>query len=335
MQLQVHQYFSFSKSERRGIVVLILLIVSTIVVNYGIPYYYKPKASVLTAEQVLLLAALNATPDTVKNALANRKSKWVDYDDNYDNNYTSNNNYKASPLGTSNTYTKNNKKPYAPNPNYAENMEGALYAFNPNTINATEWATLGLSPKAVSNIINYLSKGGQIRQPDDIAKIYGISPEMAARLMPYITIPATNYITTKAPTTYTPSAIDISTADTTAWKKLPGIGATLAMRILMYKTRLGGFINTSQIAEVYGMPDSTYQKIKPYLLHRQGNLTTININTSSITMLQHPYITKAVANNIIQYRNQHGNYTNLEQLKNLALITNEVYNKIAPYLSVN
>ena len=61
------------------------------------------------------------------------------------------------------------------------------------------------------------------------------------------------------------SIIDVNTADTTAFISLPGIGSKLAARIITFREKLSGFYSVEQIGETYGLPDSTFQKIKQYL----------------------------------------------------------------------
>ena len=61
------------------------------------------------------------------------------------------------------------------------------------------------------------------------------------------------------------SIIDVNTADTSAFISLPGIGSKLAARIVTFREKLGGFYSVEQIGETYGLPDSTFQKIKQWL----------------------------------------------------------------------
>ena len=51
-------------------------------------------------------------------------------------------------------------------------------------------------------------------------------------------------------------------------------------------------------------------------------------------MKAHPYLRYALANAIFQYRREHGNYNAVSGIKKIMLMTDEVFNKVAPYLSV-
>lgn len=103
-----------------------------------------------------------------------------------------------------------------------------------------------------------------------------------------------------------PVAFDINTADTSAFMALPGIGSKLANRTIAFRNKLGGFYSVEQVKETYGLSDSVYQQVKS-LLQCTGSMQTININTADFnTLSRHPYIGRNLANAIIRYREQHG-----------------------------
>jgi competence ComEA-like helix-hairpin-helix protein len=90
----------------------------------------------------------------------------------------------------------------------------------------------------------------------------------------------------------------------------------------------------SQVGETFGLPDSTFQKIKQYLKLENISIRKININTATIDELKlHPYIKWNLANPVVAYRNEHGLFLKVEDIKKVMAVTEEVYNKIAPYLT--
>ncbi len=168
----------------------------------------------------------------------------------------------------------------------------------------------------------------------------------AQRLIPYVSLKnqKKEYVSFDKKQ-YTPSVaihpvktnqiVDINLADTTAFITLPGIGSKLSQRIIAFRTKLGGFYSVDQVGETYLLPDSTFQKIKSRLIVNSNDVKKININTASVDeMKAHPYMRYNLANAIYQYKQQHGNFTSVENIKNIMLITDDVYKKIAPYLSV-
>ena len=84
------------------------------------------------------------------------------------------------------------------------------------------------------------------------------------------------------------------------------------------------------------MTDSIYQSILPFLKIDMNTIKKININTASEYELSlNPYISRDIAKAIVIYRNQHGNYQSIEQLKKIVFINEEMYQKILPYLTIN
>lgn len=228
-------------------------------------------------------------------------------------------------------------------------VKGELFYFDPNTISTSDWKRLGVRDKTIKTIENYLSKGGHFYKPDDLQKIYGFRANDYDRLKSYVKIeskaPRFNeqYVSSKSKDEKQPaktyaarySAIDVNTADTSAFISLPGIGSKLASRIVSFRDKLGGFYSVDQVGETYGLPDSTFQKIKQYLQLPNPTLKKININTATIEELKaHPYIKYGIANPIIAYRNEHGAFSKIEDVKKVMAVTDEVYNKIVFYLSL-
>ncbi len=132
--------------------------------------------------------------------------------------------------------------------------------------------------------------------------------------------------------------VDVANADSAELTLLPLIGPVKARIIRDYRTRLGGFSSINQLREVWGIDDSIFQIIRPHvMLSDSSHIQKININTADVyTLNHHPYFykNKNISNVIVNYRKQHGDYHTVEDIKKTALINDSLYNKIAPYLTV-
>jgi DNA uptake protein ComE-like DNA-binding protein len=135
-------------------------------------------------------------------------------------------------------------------------------------------------------------------------------------------------------TDYIPKVVDINKADTTVFMALPGIGSRLAACIVKYREQLHGFYSVDQVAETYGLPDSTFRKIRKWLVVKDTCIQRININKATIEELKFPYISYNLANAIYHYRQQHGDYKSLQDLQKIVLVNDSLLNKLSPYLSV-
>lgn len=128
--------------------------------------------------------------------------------------------------------------------------------------------------------------------------------------------------------------IDINTADSAMLTNIKGIGPTYSSRIIKYRDLLGGFIAKEQLKEVWGLTEETYQMALPQIVV-SDNIQKININKATADVLkQHPYINWKIANAIEKYRKANGNYTSLTDLNKLHLLDKATIEKISPYLTV-
>ena len=312
-------YLTFTRKERLGVIVVILIVLSV---------FLLPKA---LSHSSIKTVAVDTTWIASMKKLEQREAE------------NDNQNFKQ--------YNDDNSTAYqydrSTNNNYSKS-KGELFYFDPNTLPTEGWQRLGLRDKTIHTIQNYLSKGGHFKKPEDLQKIYGLFPNEYERIEPYIKIEAgaetngyKNYtdkfpVETQPAKTYAPryTVIDINSADTTALIALPGIGSKLSARIINFRDKLGGFYSIAQVGETFGLPDSTFQKIKQYLKLENTSIRKININTATIDELKaHPYIRYTLANPIIAYRNEHGPFSKVEDIKKVMAVTDDAYNKIAPYLT--
>lgn len=210
--------------------------------------------------------------------------------------------------------------------------ETELFNFDPNTASKADLEKLGFTTKQVSNILNYRKKGGKFFKAEDLKKIYTISENDYQKYASYIQI---NSTTATKINEKNPQIIKLNTADSVELVNLPGIYPYLARKIIKYRHRLGGFYSADQLLEVYGFNEKIYNQIKKYLTIDATKIKKLNINFVEYkTIIYHPYIDKKKASNIINYRERHGFYTSVKQLVDIGILTDEEYQKLKYYLTV-
>lgn len=226
-------------------------------------------------------------------------------------------------------------EPVAP----AEQLVSAqLFYFDPNTLDSVGWLKLGLKEKTVRTLMRFRARGGRFRSPEDIDRIYGLSPADAARIRPYVSIAqtaASPFLAEKKLYKPVQLSVDINTADSALFESLPGIGPRLAARIISFREKLGGFCRIEQVAETYGLPDSVFRRIRPQLRIGELRLRPIAVNTALMEELaKHPYIRYKLAKAIIAYRSQHGPFRQPDDLRKMAVMDEETIAKLTPYLQL-
>ncbi len=310
-----NEYLTFTQKERIGLIVVVIIILGVWIFP-KLTASGKSKSISIDTSWIIAAKKLQHTTDNLEN---NSKSN----DENIDEI----------------TYDKTIDE-------HSRKQKVELFYFDPNTLSFDGWKKLGIREKTIAIIQKYLSKGGHFYKVEDLKKIYGIHPDEYARLESYVRIESTinnlNQNHTKSElkkdelSNSNPKyrAIEINVADTSAFIELPGVGSKLAARIVNFRDKLGGFYSIDQIAETYGLPDSAFRKIKPFLRLENISIKKINVNTATKEeMKSHPYIKWNLANAIVEYRNQHGGFSTLEDLKKISLITDDTFSKIKFYLT--
>ena len=147
-----------------------------------------------------------------------------------------------------------------------------LFVFDPNLLSEVGWKQLGLKDKTIRTIQHYLQKGGRFHKPEDLKKIWGILPEEADRLIPYIQIEEPKnkalvepIVAKKAP--ITPVLINQATA--AELEALPGMNKFLAARMIKFRDKIGGFQNLDQVRRTYGLTDSIFNLIAPLMILKE------------------------------------------------------------------
>lgn len=279
----IKDFLYYTRSERRGIIILLLLIICSLF----IPFVWHSLS---------------------------RHDEERNLDKKFDSDYQ--------------TFIRSieilNKQEYNrfAHPQFNQNI--VLAPFDPNTADSLTFLQLGMPRWMAHNIIKYRRKGGKFRKPEDFRKIYGMTDERFAMLLPYIYILTSKRDTIRTivrdtayhhpiyPIKFTAAVkLELNSADTTELKRIPGIGSGIARTIVRYRNQLGGYYSIRQLEEIHLISSrlERWFTINPTLIHK------INVNKVGINRLNaHPYINFYQAKVLIEYRRRHGSLRNFNQL---------------------
>ncbi len=217
-------------------------------------------------------------------------------------------------------------------------FKGTDKPFDPNLLSRSEWESMGFSQKEAASIRKFIEKGGRFRKPEDLKKLYCMSPERYVQLEPFIQLgqserSANNVSAATQKSKQIKTPIELNTADSLKILTLPGIGAYRASAILRQRNRLGGFYSTDQLHEIRSLPDSVVQKLKLACWIDSHQVKRFNINTITFEEVQnHPYFWKGVAKSIVNYRSKHGPFRSAADLSKIYALSEEQRKKVIHYL---
>ncbi len=261
-------YFNFSKKDKIGTVVLFSAILATIVVlNIGKSVY-------------------------VPNPFEVDQSKLTYFT------------YKQDSI----QQEKQKRFSYA---NTTNETTGQLTNFDPNTLSQSGWENLGFSEKQAASILKFKRTIGRFDSKQQLADVYVISKEKFDEIEPFIQIKQVRE-TKKQPWVDTTSnkdnkaepiiQIKLNKATKEELMQIKGIGPYYADQVLEFRQKTGGFVEESQIDEIY-MAEEAKEILKQAAIINPLDVQKTNINTASKQQLKAiPYTNWVVVSKILKAR---------------------------------
>ncbi len=232
------------------------------------------------------------------------------------------------------------------------------FVFYPNTVSEEALAEMNLPKRLVKQWINYRRKGGKFATAKDVSRLYAMDSATFAVLKPYMRFATISnaksnskntkansqkrpkkakedQITKQAATVVTakPLLIGINTADSVTLLQVKGIGPYYAGAIVKYRKRLGGYVDLTQLMELYKMDEKRYTLWCASLYLDSLSVKQLSVNTATFKeLLKHPYIDYNTTKYIINQRQKLGRFAALYQLKDDQMMPDSLYRKLLPYI---
>jgi len=351
----VNDYFTFSRNERKGITILMVIIFLLAIANKTIFYFETPAridVNRLNAELNLPPDHINKeskserlfqfNPNTIKPLALDSlslpegiKKNIIKYREKGGRYYAADDFRKMFGM-TDSIFTRIEPFLKFGNMNVKSNpveVKKQLFNFDPNTANDPSLLLLGISEKQITIIRNYQKKGGKFKVPNDFLKLYGLSETQKKELLAYVVIEKRENIGFENPVDKQLVLIEMNGTDSVELKTLPGIGNVLSKRIIKYRDLLGGFYSSEQFKEIYGLNENTIGIINKWVTVDVSKIRKVDLNFSDeYELSRHPYIGKNLSARIIKFRTSYGNISNPMVLKDSVILTNKEYERLKPYL---
>lgn len=219
-----------------------------------------------------------------------------------------------------------------------------IYPFNPNYLSDYKGFMLGMKVDEIDRLLAFRKEGKFVNSAQEFQQITQISDTLLNQISPYFKFP--DWVTKRKSEVYkttlqpqkskTLIKTDINSASKEDLMKIRGIGDKLSDRILKYRQKLGGFVQMSQLEEVYGLEKEVIIRIMDFFdVKSIPDIPKKNINDLSVYELSKiPYIKYEQAKKIVAFRSQIGGFQNFEQLLQISDFDEEFVKKIQIYLFV-
>lgn len=353
----MRDYFSFTRSERNGMVILGILLLISLLLNFFVDLIdFKRPADPSEFKEFLKSLEVGETavsspgqtlfafdPNTISGARLDSLAIPVRIKKNLIN-YRSKGGFFKTPSEFGKLYGMNDSLLDAILPYISLSAgrgggespgkparEKERFLFDPNAVSEEELEKLGFSLYQRRNLLNYRSKGGKFREGDDLMKVYGVDSSFYHEIAALIRIPVEDgHLTGDSPA----RILELNTADSLALISLPGIGPAFAGRIVRYRRSLGGFYASEQLSEVYGMTEERVRMLEKLVYADTSLVNPLRLNFADIpTLARHPYFTREQAQQIVNSRSARGPFEKSEDLLERQILDPVAFKKVRPYLT--
>jgi DNA uptake protein ComE-like DNA-binding protein len=216
IKARLRDHFGFSRAEANGTLVLLFFTSTCLLVPQCLKWYYSMQPEANHDHDIALL-------EHTLTLLATQEQR------------------------PKHTHKKPKKDPCRPQP---------LQYFDINTADEVQLSTIkGIGPVLAARIVKLRNKLGGFISQTQYQEVYGLRPEVVARLKKRTCISVG----------FQPKKLDINTADTQTLAVHPYITYQQARGIVHYRAQHGPFLTAEALSALVLIDEATLEKLKPYL----------------------------------------------------------------------
>lgn len=134
---------------------------------------------------------------------------------------------------------------------------------------------------------------------------------------------------------------------------LLGLSSKQSYNVVNYRAKVGKFNSEKDFRKIYSIPDSLADELSPFLVfdeietkrfskeksklikYKKDSLFPFNPNEANLEELKVLGLTDKQAQTIMNYKSKGGKFYKKEDLKKMYSISDELYNKLEPYILIN
>lgn len=217
-----------------------------------------------------------------------------------------------------------------------------FHSFNPNFISDYKAYTLGMSIEEIDKLHAFRAEDKWINSTVEFQEVTGISDSLLSLISPYFRFPQWRRDNGGERESNIVSASsfpveDLNEASSEAFRRVQGVGEVLSERIVKYRKRIGGFVNISQLNDVYGLSPEVVDRISvAFEIREIPGREKKDLNSISVLALSEiPGFTYELARDVIEYRERREGIVNFNELAEIKGFPKEKLEGFKLYLRLN
>ena len=326
---------NFSKLERVGVLVLLILILFGGTSGYWLPSVWpQPEKDVVASVQFQKEIASwekrnKALLDSLAQQKAERDKRYADNRAKWNQPRRDQPKWNKSP--SKRKWSKRKAETVAIDYSIPFPEQSSV---DPNTVDTSVLFRMGVPPRLARQWVKFRDRGGFFVRKDDVGKLYSMPDSTLQRIMPYLKTPdLQNRQNNHDRASREPVMVNVNTASSKELQQVRGIGAFYADKIIEYRQKLGGFLTLEQVAETPGLREGSFEEFREKLTMTQREPRLIRINQiSNWKLAEHPYISRKQAEIVILNRRNRGDFKTREDLLETIVLDTATVDRLMPYI---
>lgn len=212
-----------------------------------------------------------------------------------------------------------------------------IHPYNPNFISDHKGYTLGMSIEEIDRLHVFRKQNKYVNSANEFQQVTKVSDSLLKEMSPYFKFP--EWVVKRQLEKYKAKYYNknLNAASAKDLVKAANVEYKIAYRVINFRDKLGGFVQISQLKDVYGIKLSEYEDIRSkFQLKTLPKIRKININLADASELASlVYINNSLAQNIVDERLLRQGFSSLEELKFVERFPEEKLERIKLYLTLN
>jgi competence ComEA-like helix-hairpin-helix protein len=223
----------------------------------------------------------------------------------------------------------------------SQSKDRELRLFNPNYITEFRGYSMGMTAEELDRLYAYRNANNFVNSAWEFKEVTGISDSLLTILAPRFRFPRGNLYNSPEEKSVAAGGVkmvipkwDLNKATAGDLRQINGIGAVLSERIIRFREALGGFLQDSQLYDVYGLDAEVVARtLGRFRVVEPPDITPIDINTASVEEIAGlVYISFPMAEAIVEYREKVGGIGSFDEISRLEGFPSDKIERIKLYL---